>query len=224
MSGEARALDVPTRGQVAATFDEIAEELDATRTHPWPETLYFASSLPPRSRVLDLGCGNGRNVAPFAGRGHTVVGVDASRGLLARAAAKIGTHSLVRGDAVRLSLRSSSVDAVHCVATIHHLPSEYERLQAVAEIVRILRSGGLALLSAWAMEQARFENVSNPDIEVPWRRANGLDVMRFYHLFHEGELRRLASSAGLAVNRAWRQVDNHVVLAAKEQGNAPRAG
>jgi len=206
---------VQTRAQVAAAFDEIAGEFDATRTHPWPETLFFASLLPPAARVLDLGCGNGRNEMAFTDRGHTVVGLDASRGLLGRAAAKVGTGWLVRADAVRLPFRPSTVDAAHCVATIHHLPSEDERRQTVAEISRVLRSRGLVLLSAWAVEQARFEGVSRPDVEVPWRRRDGLLVRRFYHLFREGELTRLASSAGLAVNRAWREGDNHAVLASK---------
>jgi SAM-dependent methyltransferase len=206
---------VPTRAEIAARFDEIAEEFDATRTHPWPETLLFASLLPPRSRVLDLACGNGRNMAAFEERGHSVLGLDASRSLLERAAANVGALSLVRGDAVHTPLRPLSVDAVHCVAAIHHLPSEGERRQTVAEIVRVLRPRGLVLLSAWAIEQKRFEGASGQDLEVPWRRRDGTPVPRFYHLFRGGELESLAASAGLAVGRAWREGDNHVVLASK---------
>jgi ubiquinone/menaquinone biosynthesis C-methylase UbiE len=206
---------VPTRAEIAARFDEIAEEFDATRTHPWPETLRFASVLPPRSRVLDLGCGNGRNVRAFVERGHSVLGLDASRSILGRAAAKVGTRSLVQGDAVHTPLRSLAVDAVHCVASIHHLPSEGERRQAVAEVVRVLRPRGLVLLSAWAIEQKRFEGALSQDVEVPWRRRDGIPVLRFYHLFRGGELDSLATFAGLAVDRAWRDGDNHVVLASK---------
>jgi len=206
---------VPTRAEIAARFDEIAEEFDATRTHPWPETLLFASLLPPRSCVLDLGCGNGRNMAAFEERGHSVLGLDVSRNILDKAAAKVGTRSLVQGDVVHTPLRSLAVDAVHCVASIHHLPSEGERRQAVAEIVRVLRPRGLVLLSAWAVEQKRFEGALGQDVEVPWRRRDGTPVLRFYHLFRGGELDRLAAFAGLAVGRAWREGDNHVVLASK---------
>jgi len=206
---------VPTRARIASAFDEIAGEFDASRTRPWPETLFFASRLPPGARVLDLGCGNGRNVPAFTTRGHLVVGLDASRGLLARAAAKVGTARIVQGDAVRLPFRPSTVDAVHCVAAIHHLPSEAERRQTVAEIARVLSPRGLVLLSAWALEQPRFEGVPDADVEVPWRRKDGRLVSRFYHLFRDGELGQLGSSAGLAVDRAWREGDNHVVLASR---------
>lgn len=206
---------VPTRAQIAAAFDDIAEEFDVSRTHPWPETLLFASLLPPASRVLDLGCGNGRNFAPFGDFGHTVVGLDASQALLLRAAAKVDSERLVRGDAVLLPFRPSTVDAVHCVAAIHHLPSEGERRQTIEEIVRILRPRGRVLLSAWAIEQPKFDGLREADVDVPWRRKDGRVVPRFYHLFRADELARLASSAGLAVDRAWREGDNHVVLASR---------
>lgn len=204
---------MPTRGEIAAAFDAIAGEFDATRTRPWRETIAFARELGSAANVLDLGCGNGRNLAVLRERGRAV-GLDASAGLLARATAKAGHGSLVRGDAVALPFADASFDAVHCVATLHHLPSEGERRQCAREAARVLRPDGLALFSVWAHEQERFR--SGPqDVDVPWRRPGGLAVPRFYHLFREGELVVLAASAGLAVERVWREGDNHVVLAAK---------
>lgn len=213
---------MPTRAQIAAAFDEIAAEFDASRTQPWSETQIFASMLPLRSRVLDLGCGNGRNWRAFRTLGHSVVGLDASRGLLHRAAAKIGTRTLVQGDAVRLPFHPSTWDAVHCVATIHHVPTEGERRQTVAGIARVLRPRGLVLLSAWAFEQPIFERAGRRDVEVPWQRRDGRVVQRFYHLFLADELAELVSSAGLVVDRAWREGDNHVVIASAAGGRSER--
>jgi len=206
---------VPTRGEIAAAFDAIAAEFDASRTHPWRETLTFASFLPLAAKVLDIGCGSGRNRAALAERGAIVVGIDASAGLLARAAAKMGTGSLVRGDAVALPFAGASFDAVHCVAAVHHLPSERDRRQSVREVARVLRPNGLALFSVWAHEQDRFR-YGPVDVEAPWQRSDGHVVPRFYHLFRDGELQGLVRDAGLTVNAAWREGDNHVVIAAKK--------
>lgn len=203
---------MPTRGEIAATFDAIAAEFDATRTRPWPETIAFESSLPIGSQVLDLGCGGGRNLTYLRGNGHTVVGLDASGGLLGIAAAKVGARALVRADAIALPFRSATFGGVHCVATVHHLPSEAERRQCLAEVARILRPNGLFLGSAWAHEQDRFRD-GPVDVSVPWRRSDGRVVPRFYHLFRSGELDGLARAVGLAVVRSWREGDNHVVLA-----------
>ena len=213
---------MPTRGEIAATFDAIADEFDASRVKPWPETLTFESRLPRAARVLDLGCDGGRNLAFLRERGHTAVGLDASRALLARSVAKVGTGHILGGDAIRLPFRRGTFDAVLCVATVHHLPSPEERHQCMTEMVRVLRPGGLAILSAWALEQERFQAVHDEhlrerdaavqDLFVPWRRSDGRVVQRFYHLFRAGELERLVQSGGLAVERAWREGDNHVVL------------
>ena len=202
-----------TRGEVAAAFDAIADEFDASRTRPWRETLQFETALPRAAKVLDLGCGNGRNLAVFSERGHVVVGLDASAGLLA-CAAKRGRRGLVRGDVIALPFSDASFDAVHTVAALHHLPSEGERCKSVTEVARVLRLGGLALFSVWAHEQDRF--ASGPaDVDVPWRRSDGRVVPRFYHLFREGELAAMVRDAGLVVEAAWSERDNHVVLAAK---------
>ena len=100
------------------------------------------------------------------------------------------------------------------MAALHHLPSEGERRQSAAEVARVLRPGGLALFSVWAHEQDRF--ASGPaDVDVPWRRSDGRVVPRFYHLFREGELAAMVRDAGLVVEAAWSERDNHVVLGAK---------
>lgn len=214
---------MPTRGEIAAAFDAIADEFDASRPRPWPETAAFEGRLPRRARVLDVGCGGGRNLAFLREQGHDAVGLDASLRLLALSAAKGLGSSVACGDAVALPFRAAAFDGVHAVAVIHHLPTEDERLRSLAEVVRVLRRGGLLLASAWALEQERFQEVHDEvlrtgrlaaaDVSVPWRRKDGSAVDRFYHLFRAGELERLVRAAGLAVERAWREGDNHVVLA-----------
>jgi tRNA (uracil-5-)-methyltransferase TRM9 len=73
-------------------------------------------------------------------------------------------------------------------------------------------------VSAWAVEQGRFRGIGErptTDVDVPWRRADGTAVSRFYHLFRRGELESLMTAAGLTVLRAWREGDNHAVLASR---------
>ena len=58
---------------------------EAYRTHSRPfgppslEILELLDRLPRRARVLDLGCGDGRNAIPLARAGHRVTAVDRSR-------------------------------------------------------------------------------------------------------------------------------------------------
>jgi len=50
-------------------------------------------------------------------------------------------------DALRLPFRTSSCDAVLCIAVLHHISSEARRLQLMQELVRILIPGGKAIVS-----------------------------------------------------------------------------
>jgi SAM-dependent methyltransferase len=60
--------------------------------------------LPPRSRVLDAGCGTGRVAAALHSRGHTVVGVDADAELISAARQDYPGPTFVVGDLSTLDL------------------------------------------------------------------------------------------------------------------------
>lgn len=208
------AVDPPRKSQIRATYERIADSFAETRTTPWPEVLAFARQLPPRSRVLDLGCGHGRHARPVAGMGHRVVGIDFSSSLLRLAASAStpgATLEWLLGDATRIPLADGSVDACLCVAVLHHLPSSSDRLQALREIRRVLRQQGSVFLSVWDADQPRFRDAmrsEDHDAWVPWTLPDGTTVDRYYHLFTQEELERLIIESGLHGERFFRVAEN----------------
>jgi len=200
----------------------IAADFARTRERPWAEVLEFAESLPPRSVVLDLGCGGGRHASVLSDWGHQVFGLDASAKLVAIARHRAPGATIVQGDLCALPFRDGTFSAAIAVAAIHHLPSEAERAGALREMGRILADGGRAFLTVWAFEQPRFEQTliaqrarptsSFGDVWVPWR-AGGREVQRFYHLFVDEELPHLVLDSGLCVERYFRSGENYVVVA-----------
>jgi SAM-dependent methyltransferase len=213
-------MALPTRGEIARLYDAIAVEYDRSRDRPWPEVVDFAESLPTRSLVADLGCGSGRHAKVLAGEGHKVVGLDASARLLEIARRKLPEAAFVQGDLCGLPFPDSRFPAAVAVASIHHLPSESERIAAMREIARVLRPGGTALVTVWALEQipetkGRETGPAGEDprdVWVPWR-AGGSEVLRFYHLFAERELADLVLAAGLRLGKYFRSGDNYVAVA-----------
>jgi ubiquinone/menaquinone biosynthesis C-methylase UbiE len=98
----------------------------------------------PPGVALDAACGTGRHSAALAGRGHQVVGIDASSPMLARARSAVSQASFVEGDLESLPLRSGAVDVAVCALALAHLP----RLGgAVGELARVLRAGGHLVVS-----------------------------------------------------------------------------
>jgi SAM-dependent methyltransferase len=103
--------------------------------------------LAPGDVVLDVACGPGNFSREFA-RAVTddglVVGIDASRTMLARGAealieAGLANLALVRGDAARLPFGDASFDAVCCFAALHLFADPFGGLD---EMRRVLRPGG----------------------------------------------------------------------------------
>ncbi|CAL9683877.1 unnamed protein product [Knipowitschia caucasica] len=134
---------------VHQVYDAIASHFSSTRHSPWPRVCDFLRALPPGSVLADVGCGNGKylGVNPQV----AAMGCDRSSGLT-HICAERGFQVFV-SDALSVPLRTASCDACISIAVIHHFSTPKRRIEAVCELVRLLRPGGQALIYVWAFEQ-----------------------------------------------------------------------
>ena len=107
-------------------------------------------SLEGGEQVLDVACGPGNFTRSFARAAvdGVVVGLDASRTMLARAVQETAADNVayVRADASALPFRDACFDAVCCFAALYLIEHP---MRAIAEIARVLAPGGrVALLSS----------------------------------------------------------------------------
>lgn len=108
-----------------------------------PVVREILAGLPP-GIALDAACGTGRHTAYLAGLGHTVIGVDASPEMLARAREKVPGGEFYEAELHDVPLADDSVDLVVCAVALAHVPDLAETL---AELVRVLRPNGHLVLS-----------------------------------------------------------------------------
>jgi 2-polyprenyl-3-methyl-5-hydroxy-6-metoxy-1,4-benzoquinol methylase len=110
-----------------------------------------ALSLPPGSRVLEAGCGAGLLSVSLARRGYLVDGIDGSQTMvdLARTEADragVSDRMMVKfGDMNALPFEDRSH---HLVVALGVIPWLYSPAVGLAEVVRVLRPGGYAILSS----------------------------------------------------------------------------
>jgi len=95
----------------------------------------YLDALPPETRVLDAGCGEGVIVEEYAER-LAITGVDANY-----ASARVR-----HGSVTALPFEAGTFDRTLCLDVLEHLQYE-EQPRAFAELHRVLRSGGELLVS-----------------------------------------------------------------------------
>ena len=159
---------------------------------PHEEVVRFADRLKAAGAhtVFDLGCGSGRHSVYLAGQGFEVYGLDSSdHGL------EIATDWLAN-EHLQADLRLGDMhdplpypdecfDAAISIQAIHHgLLSEV--LASIAELKRVIRPGGLVLVTAPVNRRAgRQDKILEPNTFLP---LDGREAGLLHHIFSAEEL------------------------------------
>lgn len=103
-----------------------------------PTILHY---LPSEGKILDAGCGLGRWVVYLKQRGFNICGMDITEEGLKQAKAYNSSLGLFVGDALKLPLRESSLDAILSLGVIEHFEDGPQ--QALLEMHRVLKPKGV---------------------------------------------------------------------------------
>jgi ubiquinone/menaquinone biosynthesis C-methylase UbiE len=119
-----------------------------------------------KTRLLDIGCGAGRNAVPLARQGWTVTGVDLSWPMLHAAAGRAQLElpdralGLVLAPMEQLPIRSGSMDFVVAHGIWNLARSSTEFRTAIREAARVSRPG--ALLFVFTFSRATLADAAAP--------------------------------------------------------------
>ena len=145
-----RSSGVLRRRQEDERLEREEGKLERCRT----EELLLRYLPAPPAVVLDVGGGTGRYATWLAARGYAVHLVDPVPLHLDQARARSAAQpqaplaSVGQGDARRLDWPAEQVDAVVLFGPLYHLTERSDRIRALNEAYRVLRSNGVALVAA----------------------------------------------------------------------------
>lgn len=103
----------------------------------------FAKHLPAKAKVLDAGCGSGRDAKIFTQKGFDVVGIDFVQNLIAIAKKNCPKAKFLQGDFRRLPFENESFNGVWAYAALVHLETIKDAHRALAEFYRVLKPKGV---------------------------------------------------------------------------------
>lgn len=183
------SMDSKTLAFYADNAADIARRYESVAS---PVERYFDTAFTLGARVLDVGCGSGRDAARLLARGYDAYGIEPVGALREAAVAahpqltgRIREGALPRtGDAF-----GGEFDGILCTAVLMHVP-DTDLLDAALAIRRLLKPGGRLLLSIPA---------SRGDLLSGNRDANG----RLFSPYSADEVSLLLERLGFAPISRW---------------------
>lgn len=133
--------------EVAPQYDRITKVLSFGQDARWKHKLMQHIPALPYQKILDIACGTGDITFTLAQRFAQayIYGVDLTPAMIERAQEKNNYHnvSLSVGDMCALEQKDGSIDLITAAYALRNAP---DLSKALAEISRVLRSGGIVAI------------------------------------------------------------------------------
>jgi ubiquinone/menaquinone biosynthesis C-methylase UbiE len=182
-------------------WNKIAMPWKSFRTKPIKEVSEFLYKQ--KGKVLDIGCGSGRN---FIKKSDLIFyGVDFSDKMIKHAksfAKKEGINFKPFLSTINdLPFKDNFFDSAIYVSALHCIETENNRKKSLEELYRVLKPKAKAMISVWNKDQERFKK-DPKDILIPWKHE-GKEYMRYYHLYEKKELTHLLKEVGFEITEIY---------------------
>ena len=199
---------------VSETYDKIAEHFNVTRAYLWKSVKEFVDKREPGSIILEVGCGNGKNM--FRNDCY-FIGLDNSIELLKICNKR--DKNVVFASMISIPFKENTFDSTLCIASLHHISQYNDRVAILQKLVDITKINGEILLEVWS-DEAKIKNkktdLGNNDFLIEWNDTAKNSYLRYYHLFSKNEITNLLSKINnIKINSLVFEKDNWVAIIEK---------
>ena len=156
--------------QTLALFDKFAEQYaDLTFQNILQYELNnFISLLPKNARILDVGCGSGKDVQYFIDYGFQAVGIDASENMIKEAKKKVADGDFKIMNLFSLDFPKESFDAAWVLDTVSFI-DKADMPKFLSSIYDVLKSNAVIFISARqgvGETEIEYEKLGNSKINI----------------------------------------------------------
>lgn len=185
----------PEEKTTIQSYDKIASIRNQTHGDPefWGDEFRVFHSFLPGGRIIEVGCGSGRDAFLLNKEGYTVVGIDLSEAMLSLAREIVPSAEFVKMDMCMLEFPSEHFDGFWAAASLLHLPKR-KICQAIKEIRRVTKTGGVGFI---AMKPGEGESMK---MDHRW------NVPRFFSLYKLEEFRDVLEQQWFGIEKISEKV------------------
>ncbi len=165
---------------VKEQYSIIASDFSKTRYKKWNCVNNFLSNINKTDKILELGCGNGKNIYDIKDQS---IGVDICPEFCKICRDKGIT--VIESNVLDVDFSEESFDYILCIAVIHHIKEEDDKIKLLNIINNILKTNGKALITGWTTQEPT-RNLVHGDNIVKFGKNE-----RYYYIFQQYELYNL---------------------------------
>lgn len=205
---------------VEDAYNTIAQYFDRTRNYMWPKSEAFLKSISKDATIVDVGCGNGRNMLYLKNRNYTLLkGCDICQSFVDICLKK--QLDVIKADNLKLPYNDDMFDCVISIAVVHHFNTKELRQQAIKELVRICKPNGKILIQVWGSNAVgssidKKTVIKDNDVLIPWYTVEGtFKTQRYYHLFCLGELESYCENLNVTILESYEEHFNYGTILLK---------
>tara|TARA_Y100001970_G_C14249837_1_gene870992 strand:- start:950 stop:1552 length:603 start_codon:yes stop_codon:yes gene_type:complete len=181
-------------------YNENYKKFSDTRFCLWDVVRDFGNNFTSSSIVLDAGCGNGKNIKYFQHKCN-VIGIDKCENLVNICIEK--GYQVTNEDVTSLSFQNNTFDFIMSIAVIHHIDTEEMRVNAIKELIRVLKPGGKLLITCWAFEADEYSKKKNFIKGDNMVKFNTKEILRYYYIYDKEGFNKLCKKAHDNVDITW---------------------
>ena len=190
--------------EIKNSYNKISDNFNITRKYNWDEfdnfKKYILESKNKKIKILDVGCGNGRLIKFLdeLNINYEYFGIDNSISQIKNAIKNFDNKKNIKfleADILNIPFNNNEFDYIFCIATFHHLPSNENKNNALREMRRVLKEGGIIFMTNWNLFQKKYIASTIKYLKhdfIPWKNNDGKVLAnRHYYAFTKKELENI---------------------------------
>ena len=153
------------------------------------EADFFISNIKGK-KILDVGCGIGRDAKYFSEQGYSITGIDLTPEFIDIAKKNVPSGHFYIADMRKMIFMDDYFDGIWSMASILHIPKK-EANKTLEEHSRILKSKGIMFLST-------MEGKGESPLPASLKYGGH---SKFFYCYQEDELKELLESSGFSIEK-----------------------